>query len=75
MFSTYTDRCRNGTFANKAQGSGGKHSVQKVKIYRYMYVHNQILTSQFQQFFELSNVTVEMYSKQLKQKKTVNKNF
>lgn len=72
MFSTYTDRCRNGTFANKAQGSGGKHSVQEVKIYSYMYVHNQIFTSQLQQFFKLSNVTVEMYSNKLEHKKVVN---
>lgn len=33
MSSTYTDGCRNGTFANKAQGSGGKHSVESSMTY------------------------------------------
>lgn len=29
MSSAYTDGCGNGTFAYKAQGSGGQHSVTK----------------------------------------------
>lgn len=57
MSPTYTDRCWDGTFANKAKGSGGQHSVENIilrdinKLAKHIYIR-QYVNRFFLQFFQ-----------------------